>query len=158
MATVRASETVSLDPGRALALWTDVRRWPTFIEGFGRAVEVERDWPREGGKLVWESIRGGRGRVTERATAYEPPGAGPARMVSQVFEDALSGTQSVEIAQGDGGALIELALDYELTSSGPLRKLADVLFIRRALADALSRTLRRFATEAEEDAALEPPR
>ena len=49
---------------------------------------------------------------------------------------------------------MELRLDYELTRYGPARALADVLFIRRALRDALRRTLRRFAVEADEEAGL----
>jgi hypothetical protein len=47
-----------------------------------------------------------------------------------------------------------LRLDYELARGGPLRAIADVLFIRRALNQALGRTLARFATEAAEEAAL----
>jgi hypothetical protein len=36
----------------------------------------------------------------------------------------------------------------------PFRAVADLLYIRRALRDALVRSLRRFAVEAEEDAGL----
>ena len=43
---------------------------------------------------------------------------------------------------------------YTLTRAGVLRQITDVLFIRRALNQALGRTLARFATEAEEEAAL----
>ena len=162
MGLVRATETVALDPPRALQLWTDLRRWPTFVEGFARTVEVSSEWPEAGGKLVWESIPGGRGRVTERVTTYEPPTAGAeggadsarGRIVSQVFEEALAGTQSFSLAPERDGASAVLELDYELARSGPLRKVADVLFIRRALGDALARTLRRFATEAQEQASL----
>jgi hypothetical protein len=49
---------------------------------------------------------------------------------------------------------VELRLDYELANPGPFRAIADVLFIRRALTQALNRTLARFATEAAEEAAL----
>ena len=49
---------------------------------------------------------------------------------------------------------VELSLEYELARYGPLRGLADALFIRRALRDALRRTLYRFAIEAEEEAGL----
>ena len=47
-----------------------------------------------------------------------------------------------------------LRLDYELSSGGPLRVVADALFIRRALRDSLRRTVHRFAVEAEEEASL----
>ena len=45
-------------------------------------------------------------------------------------------------------------LDYTLTEGGPLSGITDLLFIRRALTDAIRRTLRRFATEAAEEARL----
>jgi hypothetical protein len=47
-----------------------------------------------------------------------------------------------------------MELDYELTGGGPLRALTDLLFIRRALTMALERTLRRFSTEAADEATL----
>ena len=46
-----------------------------------------------------------------------------------------------------------MSLEYGL-SLGPLRGVADALFIRRALRDALRRTLFRFGLEAEEEAGL----
>jgi hypothetical protein len=101
--------------------------------------------------VVWESIPGGRGRVTERIVERDPR-----RVVTEVFEDALGGTQTVrvEAAPGGGGSVLDLSLEYELTRGGPFRELADAIFIRRALRDALRRTLRRFAVEAEDEAGL----
>jgi hypothetical protein len=147
--TARAAAVVSLAPEAALKLWTDVRRWPTFVEGFTRALEISDDWPGEGAKVVWESIPGGRGRVTEKVAM-----SGPGRFVTQVFEDALSGEQAVRMSEDAEGTRMELTLNYELSKYGPLRALADVLFIRRALRDALRRTLRRFVIEAEEESTL----
>ena len=57
-------------------------------------------------------------------------------------------------ASAPGGSVVEVALEYELTGGGPFRALADAIFIRRALRDALRRTLSRFAVEAEEEAGL----
>ncbi len=76
--------------------------------------------------------------------------------MTQVFEDALAGTQTFAAQPGpaDGGSIVELTLEYELAAAGPFRGLADAIFIRRALRDALRRTLRRFAVEAEEEAGL----
>ena len=147
--TARAEAVVSLAPEAALELWTDVRRWPTFVEGFAHAVEVSEDWPAEGSKLVWNSIPGGRGRVTEKVVSSSPGG-----FVTQVFEEALTGEQVVRVSEDAEGTLVELSLDYELSRYGPLRALADVLFIRRALRDSLRRTLRRFAVEAGEEHSL----
>jgi hypothetical protein len=149
MAEARATAVVSLAPEAALGLWTDVRRWPTFVEGHARTLEVSDDWPAEGAKVVWESIPGGRGRVTEKVITH-----GTGRFATQVFEDALQGEQSVSVSEDAEGTRVELRLDYKLSKYGPLQALADVLFIRRALRDALRRTLRRFAVEAEEESAL----
>lgn len=144
---------VPLDPAAALALWTDLDRWPSFVEGFARVAESDPGWPAEGARIAWESGAGGRGRVTERVVEH-----GPGAFVTQVFEDRLSGTQRLAVAPGPDGAAdearVELSLEYELTSAAPLRAVADVLFIRRALRDSLRRTLSRFAVEAEEDAGL----
>ncbi|MFL5867343.1 MAG: SRPBCC family protein [Thermoleophilaceae bacterium] len=147
--TAAAAAVVSLAPEAALKLWTDVRRWPTFVEGFARVLELSDDWPGDGSKLVWESIPGGRGRVTEQVVA-----SGPGRFATQVFEEALTGRQAVRVAEDAEGSRVELSLEYELSQYGPLRAVADVIFIRRALRDALRRTLGRFAVEAEEEATL----
>jgi hypothetical protein len=66
MATVREAIAVQLDPGRAFGLWADVRRWPTFVDGFARPKRLDEGWPAENTKLVWESTPDGRGIVTER--------------------------------------------------------------------------------------------
>jgi len=147
--SARAVGAVALAPEAALKLWTNTGRWPTFVEGFGQAVEVSPDWPAEGSKVVWQSTPGGRGRVTEKVEEYETD-----RFVTQVFEDALAGRQALRVLEDVEGSRVELSLEYELTGRGPFRGIADVLFIRRALRDALRRTLRRFTVEAEEEAAL----
>jgi Polyketide cyclase / dehydrase and lipid transport len=150
MRSAHAEAAIALDPPSTLRLWTDLGRWPSFVEGFGHPLEVAPEWPSEGAKLVWESRPGGRGCVTERVVE-----SGEARFATQVFEKALAGTQTLTaLADPEGGSRVELRLDYELARPGPLRALADVLFIRRALRDALRRTLRRFAVEAEEEAGL----
>jgi uncharacterized membrane protein len=147
----RAQATVALEPAEAMALWTNLERWPTFVEGFGRALEVSADWPAKGASLVWESIPGGRGRVTERVVE-----AAAGRFSTRVFEERLYGVQTATFVRSPErpGSSVELRLDYELARYGPLRALADLLFIRRALREALRRTLRRFAVEVEEEASL----
>ena len=143
MGEVRAEIAIELPPDRAEALWTDLRRWPSFVDGFGRVLEVDPEWPEPSSKLVWESRRGGRGRVTERVRERH---AGV--IVSVVYEEQLSGTQTVSFA-GDGRARI--ALEYELTKAN---RLTDWLFVRRLLRQSLERTLGRFAVEAAEEASL----
>ena len=148
--TVKAATVIAADTEGARALWTDVRRWPTFVEGFAHVVEASRDWPREGARLVWVSNPSGRGRVTEKVVERSHE-----RFVTEVFEERLRGTQTAEFGRAPGGgAHVALALDYELSRGGPLRAITDVAFIRRSLRAALGRTLRRFAVEAEEEAGL----
>jgi uncharacterized membrane protein len=153
MGVVREAVVVPLVPARAYGLWIDLKRWPTFIDGFARVERVDDGWPDEGAKLVWQSTPDGRGLVTERVTGGEPGVV----LTTQVFEERLAGTQTVTFEadeEEEEGTLVELELDYELTRGGPLSGITDVLFIRRAQRDALVRTLRRFATEAAEEAAL----
>lgn len=150
MAVARAWTRVPLPFDEAYALWVDHSRWPTFVDGFGRVDRVDDSWPHEGAKLVWSGVRGGRGTVTERVVRALPP----RQHEVNVFEEKLAGTQRVTFTAEDEGTLVELELDYKVSVGGPLRPLVDVLFIRRAQNDALARTLRRFTTEAAEQAAL----
>jgi Polyketide cyclase / dehydrase and lipid transport len=146
---VKEWTTVALAPEGALALWTNLNRWATFVDGFGRVVRADSNWPEPGAKLVWQSKPGGRGTVTERVIENSV-----ARFRTQVFEDALSGTQTVSFSEDAAGALVDVELEYQLTRQNPLTPLTDRLFIRRAQQQSLARTLRRFATEAEEEAGL----
>ena len=148
--TVEAAGRVALQPDEAAALWRDPRRWSAFVEGFQRLEELGQSWPEPGAKLVWDSGPGGRGRVTEKVADN-----GPTRFATKVYEDRLYGTQTAAFTpDADGGAEVRLTLEYELTGDNPFNPVTDMLFIRRALRDALGRTLRRFAVEAQEEAGL----
>ncbi|HEV2723212.1 MAG TPA: SRPBCC family protein [Thermoleophilaceae bacterium] len=144
-----AAAEVPLEPPEALRLWADVGRWPSFVEGFARVGELSPDWPEPGSKVVWLSHPGGRGRVTEKVIASDP-----LRFSTRVFEERLAGTQTAEVAPAQGGARVDVQLEYELATGGPLRVVGDLLFVRRALRAALTRTLGRFAVEAQDDAGL----
>lgn len=146
----RARETILVDvpPAEAEALWTDLERWPAFVEGFARFVETAPGWPEPGAQVVWESIPGGRGRVTETVAEREPG----RRIVTAVEEERMSGAQTVSFEpDGEGSTLMEVELEYELAQRGPLTAVANALFVRRALSDAIARGLRRFAAEAAPD-------
>jgi hypothetical protein len=139
-----------------MRLWSDVERWPSFVEGFARRLELREPWPEQGGRVVWESNPDGRGRVTETVVENAPD-----RFAVQVFEKALAGVQTLRVVpangggeEGGGASEAELSLEYELARYGPLAGLADALFIRRALRDSLKRTLYRFSIEATEEANL----
>jgi hypothetical protein len=153
MARARRAATVDLPPREAFALWTDATRWATFVDGFGHVEQVGDDWPHQGAKLVWRSVPTGRGTVTEKVQEAAPG----RRLVTRVTEERLTATQTVEFepAHDDPDATaVTLEFDYRLNRRDPFTLLTDVIFIRRAQADALDRTLRRFAIEAAEEAAL----
>jgi hypothetical protein len=127
----------------AEALWYDTARWASFVDGFGHVASTQGDWPAPGARVVWDSRPGGRGRVVERSRGYEAR-----RGQSVEVEDAqLEGVQSVGFAAREDGLAVTLSLEYRLKQGGPLRAVADALFIRRSLADSLRRTLARFAVE-----------
>ena len=149
MRRASARTELSLTPAEALALWSDVERWPSFVEGFARQLEQTAEWPEPGSRVVWESNPDGRGRVTERVTENAPD-----RFSTQVFEKAMTGTQTLRALPASDGSEVELSLEYELTRYGPLSGIADAIFIRRALRDSLKRTLFRFSVEAEDEAGL----
>ena len=65
---VEAATVVPLSPEHARGLWTDLERWPSFVEGFGHLAEVRGEWPERGATVVWNSTPGGRGQVTEKVT------------------------------------------------------------------------------------------
>jgi uncharacterized membrane protein len=151
MARAERATVVDLTPAEAFELWTDISRWPTFIEGFAHADRVDDGWPDAGAKIVWQSVPTGRGTVTEKVRASVPGEL----IQTEVLEERLIGTQTVEFAPADdGGTAVILSLDYKLTQRGVLSRLTDLLFIRGAQHNSLARTLRRFATEAAEQAAL----
>jgi hypothetical protein len=148
----RASASIEV-PGLASdaeALWYDPVRWAVWVDGFGHVVELSEGWPAEG-TLQWNSTPEGRGRVLETVTAYEPRGG-----QSLAVEDSrLRGTQRVEFKPGPEAVKIVLTLDYELKERTPLTWLVDALFVRRAIAASLRRTLARFARERRGDMELE---
>lgn len=140
MSRVAARAVVPGEVDEVRALWFDLQRWPGFVDGFARVVQVDPGWPATG-RLVWDSTPHGRGRVVEHAGG--------------AVEDAkVAGTQHVSFEPHDAGVLVAVELDYRLKGRGPLTPLLDVLFVRRAMGDALERTVRRFAAEAQLDAEL----
>ena len=148
----RASAAIDV-PGlasEAEALWYDPARWPAWVDGFGHVVELSEGWPADG-RLMWQSPPGGRGRVLERVTAYEPR-AGQ----SLAVEDArLHGTQRVAFEPGADRVPVTLTLEYSLKERHLLSWAVDRFFVRRAVCGSLRRTLARFAHERRGDLELE---
>jgi hypothetical protein len=65
-----------------------------------------------------------------------------------VEDERITGTQTVTFTPGpEGRSTMALALAWQLKSGGPLAAAMDRFFVRRQFADALARTLSRFARE-----------
>ena len=135
----------------AEALWYDLSRWPSFVDGFGHVRKVEGDWPRTGASLQWQSTPDGRGLVLERVTRYEVR----AGQTVEVEDPRMKGEQVVAFAPAEGGCSISVELRYQLKNRTPFTPLVDALFVRRAFADATRRTLARFKRELAGDLSLE---
>lgn len=134
-------------------LWYDLRRRPSFVEGFGHVVKVDGDWPRPGARVVWDAPPEGRGRVVETVDAFEARAGQTVRV-----EDAhLHGTQTTTFAQpggtpdaafgpaGTAGLVrVSVAFDWELKEGNAL---TDWLIVRRAVGEALRRTLVKYRIE-----------
>jgi Polyketide cyclase / dehydrase and lipid transport len=140
VATVRVTHSLDGSVHEAETCWYDVARWPDWVDGLTRVVAVEGDWPQPGAKVIWESGPAGRGRVTERVTAYEPL----AGQTVEIEDDSIRGTQRVLFAPAEHGAQIELTLSYSIKRRSPLTPLVDVLFVRRPMTISLTKTLHRF--------------
>jgi len=143
MGRAKASITV---PGRAAdaeALWYDPHRWQAWVDGFGHIVSLDEGWPARGAELVWQSPPGGRGRVRERVVGYEMRTG----QTVEVDDPTLTGRQTVKFEPGPDAVLVTLSLEYRIKDRTPLTPVVDLLFVRRAMTDALRRTVTRFSNE-----------
>src|SRR5918998_2382956 len=112
----------------AEALWYDPVRWPAWVDGFGHVVDVAEGWPATG-RVLWDSLPQGRGRVLETVLAYEPRTG----QTLAVEDSRLRGTQRVAFTPGSEHTKVTLSLDYEIKERTPVTWLVDLLFVRRAV-------------------------
>jgi hypothetical protein len=151
MGRAKAQIDLPVQVSAAEALWYETSRWPVFVDGLGHVSKVEGDWPHEGARLTWESVPAGRGRVVETVTSYEVR----VGQTVQVEDAQITGTQIVTFAPlGDGRSRMALELSWKHKFPNVMTPLVDLLFVRRAFADALRRTLSRFSREVRVDAEL----
>jgi hypothetical protein len=134
----------------AEALWYDPRRWPAWVDDFAHTVDVSPEWPARGRRL-WDARPGGRGRVLERVTAYEPRSG----QTLEVEDERLRGTQRVAFAPGSEQVTITLSLEYQRKQTHAFAWVVDRFSTRRALAASLRRTLTAFARERRGDLEIE---
>jgi hypothetical protein len=138
--TVQAVQTFSASVAEAEGCWYDTRHWDAWVDGLDTVVEVAPGWPEAGSSVRWVSGPAGRGRVTELAASYHPAEG----QTLDVSDDSIAGRQSVAFTAVPEGVEVTLRLAYQLNKRSPLTPLVDRVFIRRAMALSLSRTLARF--------------
>jgi polyketide cyclase/dehydrase/lipid transport protein len=145
MGRVSARIDLPVTAAQAAAVWFDVARWPSFVDGLRSVLRVGGGWPAAGAAVEWESHPGGRGHVVERVVEYSRASG----QVLDIDDDGVTGRQEVAfraLPSGDG-VRVALSLDYALRRRSPLTPLVDLLFIRRSQRESLERTLRRFGAE-----------
>jgi len=148
MKAVTAAQAFRGSVSDAESCWYDLTRWASWVDGFDHIVETSGDWPQPGSSVTWQSGPAGRGRVTERVSAYEPLEG----QTLDVEDDAITGRQRVAFTQADEHVEVELSLEYEIKKSSFFTPLIDLLFIRRAMVASLQATLGRFRAELSERA------
>ncbi len=141
MPTVSVSRHVEVSLTAAERLWYDTGRWAEWVDGLDAVTAVEGDWPAVGACVTWRSGPAGRGTVTERVLEYA---SGRGQRLA-VHDRSIDGEQTVEFSAREAGAQVTLRLAYRLRRRNPVTVVVDVLFIRRAMGDALAHTLERFA-------------
>jgi Polyketide cyclase / dehydrase and lipid transport len=146
MSRVSAAVTLPASVHEAETCWYDTARWPAWVDGLDRVLDVSADWPAAGASVIWQSGPAGRGRVTERALTHEPL----AGQTVVVRDDSITGQQSVSFMPVDDRVTVTLTLEYEITKRSILTPAVDRLFIRRAMTASLNATLSRFAAELSE--------
>jgi hypothetical protein len=140
---VRTARVVQSFPGsvhEAERCWYDTAHWPEWVDGLVRVLEVQGDWPRAGALVRWESGPAGRGRVLERVLEHEEL----AGQSVAVEDDSITGRQQVTFTPVNGSVELQLSLSYEIKRRSLFTPLVDALFIRRAMATSLRKTLSRF--------------
>jgi hypothetical protein len=122
-------------------LWYDLYRRASFVEGFGHVVKVDGDWPRAGSRVLWDAPPGGRGRVVETVDAFEAR----AGQTVHVEDGQLRGTQTVAFAPAGADLVrVDVSLDWTLKEPNVVK---DWLLVRRAVGEALRRTLAKYRIE-----------
>jgi hypothetical protein len=140
MRAARVARTFDATVSEAERCWYDTSRWPQWVEGLERVIEVTDGWPDVGASIVWQSGPAGRGRVTERVLEYEPLRG----QALEVQDSSIRGRQTVIFTAAGEGVEVALTLEYQLLRRSLVSPIVDLLFIRRAMTASLGATLNRF--------------
>lgn len=127
------------------ALFLDLSRRPAYVEGFAHVAKRDGPWPDVGGRVLWDSPRGGRGRVSEQVLARE----GRVSHTCAIEDERLRGTQEVTFALREDGTTVRLAvqLRWEVKVPKGVAALHDLFVVRRRVGEDLRRTLVRLRNE-----------
>lgn len=127
--------------------------WASWVDGFGRVVEQDSDYPEERSALVWDSTPSGRGRVRERVLEHTP------RHHHRIaYSDGYSsGEQATSFELTGDGVEVRIELAYRPANPGIFGPLTDRFFMRGPQARSLRTTLERLRREVEENAAAAEP-
>ena len=144
MPKVRAHTLVPGPVSAAEALWHDLRRWPSFVDGLARIDKTEGAWPEPGARVLWSGPPGGAARVVERSERLV---VRESHVVS-VEDEHLLGTRSVAFAPAQDG-LVRVTLELEFTAKPGTGRVAALsrLLLGRRRREAFERTLTRFRIE-----------
>jgi hypothetical protein len=138
--TITASVVVEGPAVEVEQLWHDPSRWASWIDGFAHLSRLDDDWPQAGARRVWVTPPGGRGLISETATAYT---AGSGHGLE--FEDErVRGLQQVRLESD--GVRTRITVTIDLATKAPLAP-ARKWWLRRQLGDSLRLSLRRFSYE-----------
>jgi len=144
MPRIRAHTLVPGPVSAAEALWHDLRRWPSFVDGLARIDRTEGSWPEPGARVVWSGPPGGRTRAVERSERLV---VREGHVVAVEDEEAL-GTRTVAFAP-DRDGLVRVTLELDLTAKPGTGRAAAFsgLLLGRRRRQGLERTLARFRIE-----------
>lgn len=138
MSRAAAERTIAgVAPGEVAETWCTPSRWPEFVDGLARVGSADPAFPEPGSVVEWSSYPAGRGEVREIVVEYVPGSL----VASDVEDESTTARQAVSFTGTPGGTAVRIELDYELRRRGPFTALTDLLFVRRAQADSLRRTL-----------------
>jgi hypothetical protein len=96
---------------------------------------------------VWQSVRAGRGEVTEKVLAHETRKLHRIAFVDPESEGELEVRFAIEPGEGTGSTLVEQDLEYAITSGGAFSGITDFLFVRSQMRRSLQRSLGKLRIE-----------
>jgi hypothetical protein len=125
-------------------LWYDLGRRASIVPGFGHLVDADEHWPREGARVRWESVPGGRGLVVESCQRF----VAREGQTCMVEDEKLRGTQEVAFRlRDDGDVEVKVKLKWRLKKEVAIPIVLDLVMVRRPMEEALRTTLYRYRIE-----------